>query len=186
MRVFTELLPILRNRTVMLTIALVNDDLLRVNVIPQRKTTKESDTGDIALSSPLTVTATAQELDRDFARQIVSFSGSFQKAASNLQEIESAHAAAVKALEEERKKELKNRKPAAAQTKPANENIVPPSVLAKLVFGSKSQGSVAPANQSLFDLGENHDQPSAIESWTPAGNGTTTVNATEASHTADA
>jgi PRTRC genetic system protein E len=118
MLVFTELLPILRNRTVMLTISLVKDGVLRVNVIPQRKTTKESDTGDIALSSPLTVTATAEELDRDFARQIATFSGSLEKAASNLQEIESAHAAAVKALEEERKKELKNRRPGSAQAKP--------------------------------------------------------------------
>jgi len=148
----------------MLTISLVNDDVLHVNVIPHRKTIRESDTGDIALSSPLTVTATAEELDRDFARQIASFSGSFEKAASNLQEIESAHTAAVKALEEERKKELKNRKPTAAQEKPANENSAPPSAPAKLVFGSRPQGSAAPVNQSLFDPGENHDQPSATES----------------------
>jgi PRTRC genetic system protein E len=160
MRVFTELLPILRNRTVMLTIALVNDDVLRVNVIPRRKTDKENDAADIALSSPLTVTASAQELDHDFARQIANFSGSFEKAASNLQQIESAHAAAVKALEEERKKELKNRKPGCAQAKPATatENSAAPSAPGKLVFGSKPHPSAAPANRSLFDSNPNQEQ----------------------------
>jgi hypothetical protein len=33
---FIELLPILRNRPVMLTIALVNDQAIRVHVIPKR------------------------------------------------------------------------------------------------------------------------------------------------------
>jgi PRTRC genetic system protein E len=183
MRVFTELLPILRNRTVMLTIALVNDDVLRVNVIPRRKTDKENDAADIALSSPLTMTASAQELDHDFARQIANFSGSFEKAASNLQEIESAHAAAVKALEEERKKELKNRKPGCAQAKPAaaTENSAAPSAPGKLVFGSKPQVSAAPVNQSLFDSNENQQQPSR-ESHARADGTTPREDATEASH----
>jgi len=168
--VFTELLPILRNRTVMLTIALVRDDVLRVNVIPRRKTDKDSDTTDIALSSPLTVTASAEELDSDFARQIANFSGSFEKAASNLQEIESAHAAAVKALEEERRKELKNRKPGVAQAKPAtaNENSALLSSPEKLVFGSKPQASAAPVNQSLFDSNENQER-SPESTAEPAG-----------------
>ena len=51
---FTELLPILRNRPVMLTIALVNDQAIRVNVIPKRL--KEGDSGDCSLTTPLTVT----------------------------------------------------------------------------------------------------------------------------------
>ena len=159
---FTELLPILRNRTVLLTISVVNNDVLRVNVIPRRTTDKESDAADIALSAPLTVTARAEELDRDFARQIATFSGSFETTAMNLQEIESAHAAAVKALEEERRKELKNRKPGVAQAKPAtaNENSAPSSPPEKLVFGSKPQASAAPVNQSLFDSNENQERSS--------------------------
>ncbi len=159
---FTELLPILRNRTVLLTIAVVNNDVLRVNVIPRRKTDKESDTADITLSSPLTVTACAEELDRDFARQIATFSGSFEKAASNLQEIESAHAAAVKALEEEREKELKNRKPGSGQAKPAtaSEDSTPSPAPTKLVFGNKPPVSGAPVNQSLFDSHENKERAS--------------------------
>ena len=48
---FVELLPILRNRTVMLTIALVNDHTIRVHVIPKRL--KDADSGDCALTTPL-------------------------------------------------------------------------------------------------------------------------------------
>ena len=33
---FVELLPILKNRPVMLTVALVNDQAIRINVIPKR------------------------------------------------------------------------------------------------------------------------------------------------------
>jgi PRTRC genetic system protein E len=62
---FIELLPILRNRPVMLTFALVDDNAIRVNVIPKRL--KDSDSGDDALTTPLTVTGTPDELDREFA-----------------------------------------------------------------------------------------------------------------------
>ena len=45
---FVELLPILKNRPVMLTVALVGDNAIRVNVIPKR--IKDSDSGDDALT----------------------------------------------------------------------------------------------------------------------------------------
>src|SRR5690349_5627882 len=105
---FTELLPILRNRTVMLTIALVNDQAIRVNVIP--KCLKDGDSGDCALSTPLTVTGTPEELDREFSGQLVAFTGSVVRLGSNLSEIEATHATAVKAVEAEKKKELDHRR----------------------------------------------------------------------------
>ena len=113
---FIELLPILRNRTVMLTIALVNDQAIRVNVIPKRL--KDGDSGDCALTTPLTVTGTPEELDREFSGQLVAFTGSFVRLGSNLSEIEAAHATAVKAVEAERKKELENKRKGAV-SKPA-------------------------------------------------------------------
>lgn len=99
---FTELLPILRDRPVMLTIALVNDQAIRVNVIPKRS--KEGDSGDCSLTTPLTITGTPEELDREFSGQLVAFTGSFVRLGSNLSEIEAAHATAVKAVEAERKR----------------------------------------------------------------------------------
>jgi len=145
---FTELLPVLQDTMVTVTISRIDDQFLRVNIIPKRKTDKES-TADNALCTPLTVTATAAELDQELARQVVSFSCSYERAAANIREIEEAHAAAVKAAEEERKA----RKPAAppAKTSPRSDNDSKAAPGGKPVFGSKGQSATSPTTQSLFD-----------------------------------
>jgi len=150
---FIELLPILRNRTVMLTIALVNDQTIRVNVIPKRL--KDGDSGECALTTPLTVTGTPEELDREFSGQLVAFTGSFVRLGSNLSEIEAAHATAVKAVETERKKELENKRKGSV-SKPASTSPAaspgPEIKDGKPVFGSKTVAATeAP---SLFDSHE--------------------------------
>lgn len=147
---FSELMPVLQNTIVTLTISRIDDQLVRVNIIPIRKTDKESD-AENALSKPLTVTAPPAELDQDFARQVLSFSHSYERSAANIREIEEAHAAAVKAAEEERKA----KKPATspAKTSPRSDNDTKAAPGGKLVFGSKGQSATAPApaTQSLFE-----------------------------------
>ena len=136
---FAELLPILKNRPLMLTIALVGDQAIQVNVIPKRL--KDGDSGDNALTMPLTVTGTPDELDREFARQIVGFTDSFVKLGSNLSEIEAAHATAVKAVEAEKKKEIESKrrgsfsKPASATAEAKPGPLVKDG---KPVFGAKT------------------------------------------------
>jgi PRTRC genetic system protein E len=147
---FVELLPILKNRPLMLTISLVNEEAIRVHVIP--KGLKDGDSGDRALATPLTVTGSPEELDREFAGQLVAFTGSFVKLGSNLSEIEAAHATAVKAVEAERKKELENKRKSSA-SRPSSSipttSAGPEVKGGKPVFGSKPvAGSGAP---SLFD-----------------------------------
>ena len=115
---FTELLPVLKDRMVTLIIARLDETLLRVIVVPQRKSDKENNAAENALSMPLTVTGTAEELDRELAHQMRSFSGSYERAACNIREIENAHAAAVKAADEE-KKNAKGKKPSATPVKAA-------------------------------------------------------------------
>lgn len=100
---FIELLPVLQDTTVTLTISRIDDRLLWVNVIPQRRATKESK-AENGLRTPLTVTATAEELDRDFALKVRSVSGSYERSAANIREIEEAHAAAIRAAEERTEK----------------------------------------------------------------------------------
>jgi len=58
---FKELAPYLRQRAVLLTVTHVEEDQIRVNVIPQKLREGEN----AALTTPLTVTASAEELDRD-------------------------------------------------------------------------------------------------------------------------
>ena len=148
---FTELLPILKDTRVTVTISRIDDQFLRVNIIPRkRKTDKESD-AENALCTPLTVTATAAELDQDLAREVVSFSHSYQRSAANIRENEEAHAAAVKAAEEERKSKKTSGPPAKTSLRSDNDSKVAPG--GKPVFGSKGQNGTAPAltTQSLFD-----------------------------------
>ncbi len=155
---FVELLPILKNRPVMLTVALVTDQAIRINVIPKRL--KDGDSGDDALTTPLTITGTPEELDREFAAQLIGFTCSFVKLGSNLSEIEAAHATAVKAVEAERKKDLENKR------KGSTSKAAPPTGVAKPgpelkdgkpVFGSRS--ATATVAQSLFDSNEPADEP---------------------------
>jgi PRTRC genetic system protein E len=151
---FTELLPLVKDRTLMLIIARTGGETLRVNVIPQRKCAEENDAAENAITSPLTITGTAEELDREFAKQIAAFRGSLDRLKSNLGEIESAHAVALKAIEEERKKELNSkRKTTGPPVKPAprNEAESTPAGNGKVVFGGKPQFATGPTTQSLFD-----------------------------------
>jgi PRTRC genetic system protein E len=66
---FKELAPYLRQRAVLLTVTHIEDDQIRVNVIPQ----KLKDGENAALTTPLTVTGTADELDRDLPATLVNF-----------------------------------------------------------------------------------------------------------------
>jgi PRTRC genetic system protein E len=66
---FKELAPYLRQRAVLLTVTSIEEDQIRVNVIPQ----KLKDGENAALTTPLTVTGTAEELDRDLPVTLVDF-----------------------------------------------------------------------------------------------------------------
>jgi PRTRC genetic system protein E len=146
---FIELLPILRNRPLMLTLALVGDNTIRVNVIPKR--TKDSDPCDDALTTPLTVTGAPDELDREFAGQLVGFTEAFVKLGSNLAEIEAAHATAIKAVEAEKKKDIENRRKGSTSRPPSMNAEAKPEPLAKdgkPVFGTKTDTTETPG---LFD-----------------------------------
>ncbi|MGH9629971.1 MAG: PRTRC system protein E [Bryobacteraceae bacterium] len=152
---FTELLPLLKDRTLMLIVAGLSDHTLRVNVIPQRKSSKENDAAENAFTSPLTITGTAEELDREFAQQIAGYRASFDRLKSNLGAIESAHAEAIKTIEEERKKELNSKRKASNTTVKAAARLdsepAPAPANGKPVFGSKATAAASPTTQSLFD-----------------------------------
>ena len=165
---FAELLPILRNRALMITVGLVNGNAIRVHVIP--KQVKNDDSGDCALASPLTVTGTAEELDRDLAAQLVGFSNSFVKLGSNLTEIEASHATAVKAVEAEKKKDLDSRRKGTASKAPPAAAPVkrePEMKDGKPVFGSRSASAAEPL--SLFDSRESAVSPTTAGQAVPEG-----------------
>ena len=148
---FRELVPILEGRTLMLTLSRVDESAIRVCVVPKRL---REDTGENALCTPLVVTGTPGELDSGFAAQLSQYAGSLTKLGSNLSAIEAAHTAAVKAIEEEKKKDLERKrgKPSGsrAPTGTAEPNPVPAMKDGKPIFGTKNaSGSTAPL--TLFD-----------------------------------
>jgi len=105
---FTELMPLLRKRGLIFTISLVEDGIIRATVLPQ----KASDTDDKAVTTPLAITGTAEELDRDLPQQLVEFVGAHLQLQSTLASAKAQIDAAAKAVREEARK--KSSKPSTA------------------------------------------------------------------------
>ncbi len=103
---FSELMPLLRKRGMLLTISLVEGDTLRATVLPQ----KASETDDKSSTTPLAITGTAEELDRDLPHQLIEFVGAHLQLQSTLASAKADMDAAAKAAREEARK--KTAKPA--------------------------------------------------------------------------
>jgi len=90
---FIELMPLVRKRGLLFTISLVEGDTIRATVLPQ----KTSDTDDNALTTPLAITGTAEELDRDLPQQLVEFTGAHLQLQTTLASAKAEMEAAAKA-----------------------------------------------------------------------------------------
>jgi PRTRC genetic system protein E len=149
---FTELMPLLKQRVVMITISDIGEGLLRVNVIP-RKLEGSADENE-ALTVPLSITGKAEELDRELPGQLASFTESATQTGSNLDELRTQHAAAIKAVEAENRKKMDDKKKANG----SRPTSTPPTTLTptaefkegKPIFGSKVPQQPI-ESQSLFD-----------------------------------
>jgi PRTRC genetic system protein E len=116
---FTELAPLLADRTLLLTLSAASGGIIRVNVIP--KSRNETDPAEKALVTPLSVTGTAAELDRDFPAQLTGYTQSILETDSTLNQIREAHKAAVKELEAENKKALDAKRKTNTSSKPVTK-----------------------------------------------------------------
>ena len=158
---FTELMPLLKQRVVMITISDVGEGLLRVNVIPRKLEGNADENG--ALTVPLSITGKAEELDRELPGQLASFTESVTKTGSNLDELKTQHAAAIKAVEAENRKKMDDKKKANG-SKPASSPPTTPPATAEFKDGKPVFGSKAPqppvASQSLFDNPTSEDDAS--------------------------
>lgn len=107
---FKELAPLLRQRAVLLTLTDLEDDQIRVNVIPQ----KIKDSENVALTTPLTVTGTAEELDRDLPFTLVNFVGAHLGLKNTLDRVKEEMDAAAKAAQAEARSKSKSPGPKPA------------------------------------------------------------------------
>lgn len=125
---FTELMPLLRKRRLLLSISLVEGEIIRATVVPQKAT----DTEDDVIATPLAITGTAEELDRELPGQLADFTAAHLQLQSTLATAKAEMEAAAKAAREEARKKAKPATPAPQSTtaKPTTEPAAsePPSL----------------------------------------------------------
>jgi PRTRC genetic system protein E len=109
--VFVELVPLLRQRTLLITVARM-DEKLKVNVVPIKK--KEGE--DQALTTPLSLTGSPEELDAEFGNQLVNYVDVYLELASTLAEAKTEMETAAKAARQ-RVKASQATKPDPAATR---------------------------------------------------------------------
>jgi len=144
---FKELAPFLRQRAVLLTVTHLEEDQIRVNVVPQKLKDGENN----ALMTPLTVTGTAEDLDRDLPSTIVDFVSSHLQLKNTLNRAKEEMDAAAKTAQAEArakaktpaKKELPKAgvTPTAESAKPAQIPKPEPAKTASLFGESTPQVS---------------------------------------------
>ena len=149
---FKELAPYLRQRAVLLTVTHIEEDQIRVNVIPQ----KLKDGENAALTTPVTVTGTAEELDRDLPATLVNFVSSHLELKNTLERAKSEMETAAKTAQAE----------ARAKSKTTATRVAPKAEPARAAETPKPtpQKPAEPARAaSLFDV----PAPEAIPSPVP-------------------
>jgi PRTRC genetic system protein E len=150
---FKELLPVLRDRAVLLTVTLVDADQIRVNIVPKKLKDGDND----ALTIPLSVTGTADALDADLPSTIVSFVGFHLQMKNNLEKAKAEMDAASKAAQAE----------ARAKSKTATRLVPAKTEVTQNIPSAKSAEPAKPAPQkpaSLFDM----PTPAATPTAAPA------------------
>jgi PRTRC genetic system protein E len=133
--VFVELMPLLAGRTVLITVAKVDDKTLRVNVIPHGKADDNP-----ALSTPLTYTGSPEELDAELGKHLAGYVQTHQQTASTLAEAKATMEAAAKAAQEEAKRKAEEHK--KATHKPSATAMPASSTPAEPVPASASTGTL--------------------------------------------
>jgi PRTRC genetic system protein E len=124
---FIEMLPLLRKRRLLLTISLVEGEIIRATVAPQKVT----ETEDNATTTPLAITGTAEELDRELPAQLAEFVATHTQLQSTLATAKAEMEAAAKAAREEARKKAKPATPApqSITAKPTTEPAAEPPSL---------------------------------------------------------
>ena len=140
---FAELAQLAAERTLLITVSTVDGGLLCVNFVPKRLMPSEDD----ALATPLCLTGTPAELDRDLVGQIRGYVSAHRALSSNLAEAQQAMAEASKRAREESAK----RRAKSLGQKPEGQNNIEGQKARDEV---PSNASTAQPSLGLFDQPE--------------------------------
>jgi PRTRC genetic system protein E len=162
---FTELEPLLADRTLVLTISGIGKNVLRVNVIP--KSQKQSDAAEKAMATPLSFTGTAADLDRELPAQLVGYTNSLLETGSTLQQVQEAHKAALREIEAENKKAQDNKRKVVGGKTPAKAEQKSTRAAEDAKPGLEGKPATVPI-ASLFDdpIVETANQPASLVAHT--------------------
>lgn len=143
---FKELGPLLRQRTVVMILTRLEDDTIRVNVIPRKLNESEND----ALTTPLSVAGTAEDLDAQLPSALVQFVGADLELRNTLESAKEQMAAAAKTAKAEARSKVAP-KTAPVPTEPAAAEAKKLADAAPKAAEPRKQD--AARNASLFDVG---------------------------------
>jgi len=163
---FQELMPLLAQRILLLTLSRVSDEQICVNVIPKPLKSDQQD-DDAALTTPLSVTGAPKELDEQLPSQLVEFVETHLGLSSTLKSAKEQMEAAAKAAREAAKKSTKAKShsgssgsatasPAQVQTdgstkESSDDSQSSPEPTQATTAGTQN-GSLGASTGSLFDL----------------------------------
>ena len=137
---FKELAPLLRHRAVLFTVSHVEDDKFRVNVIPKKITDGEND----ALTTPVSVTGTIEDLDKELPQTLLHFVSSHLELKNSLERAKAEMEEASKAARAEARKKL------GSQTTKKDPAELPKTPAATPVASAPTKVET-PKAASLFD-----------------------------------
>ena len=132
---FSQILPLLADRIVVLIVSKAEDGNLTVSVVPKRM--KESENS--ALLTPMCCTGAPEELDRELPAQVGNFVAGYVRLSNNLAEIERERQEAEKSAREQAR--TKQKGGTTAKKNEPEEKTEP----------TKPQVPPAPPMLSLFD-----------------------------------
>ena len=160
---FQQLVPLLRQRSVLFTVTLLEEDQVRVNVMPK----KLADSENTALTTPMSFIGTAEELDTQLPGALVSYVASHLELKNTLEKAKEEMAAAAKTAQEEARNKSKSVKKAsdtAIKAKPTEVKEAEKKEEAKVPAPSSLPGLFdAPAAAQLQHLPELLHRPDVDE-----------------------
>jgi PRTRC genetic system protein E len=137
---FKELAPLVRHRAVLFTVSHVEDDQFRVTVIPKKIADGEND----ALTTPVSVTGTVEDLDKELPETLLHFVSSHLELKNSLERAKAEMEEASKAAKAEARKKPGNQ----GTTKAPSAISSKPPATAEAPIPAKAE---TPKAASLFD-----------------------------------
>ena len=137
----------------------LEDDTIRVNVIPRKLNESEND----ALTTPLSVAGTAEELDGELPSALIQFVGAHLELRNTLDSAKEQMAAAAKTAKAEARSKTSSKTATAGAIPAATATKTPAEIAPKPAEAKKSEPA---RSASLFDIG-----PAQAASSVPMSNG---------------